>query len=83
MYKHKYIIVKSITGFHISHTSVIKEHKIIRGYNVSREELLMCVIAAEARCFILRIRHFVMLLTFDARRKDRYCLVCEFFIEWS
>lgn len=48
------------------------------GYNISKKDLLIYVIASQALLSVLRIIH----LACDAGYNDRYCWVCKFFPAW-
>jgi hypothetical protein len=50
-----FMIIKIIIWFYISHMSLINEHKIIWGYNISRKDLLIYVIASQALLSVLQI----------------------------
>jgi hypothetical protein len=67
MYTHTYfMILKIITWLCISYMSLINEHKIIWGYNISRKDLLIYIIASLALLSVLQIIHYIVLLTCDA-----------------
>jgi hypothetical protein len=77
------MILKIIIWVYISHMSLINEHTIFGGCNISTKDLFIYIIASQALLSVLQVIYYIMLLICDAGLKDRYCWVWEFFSAWG